>query len=256
MAQAGEKSQCFAVVKVAGKEVGEFGDANGTVSEYGDLSGALIEDVITPDNSRWMPRWQYVVKSLRARTLHEFYKDGSEIPRDEPEIVEGGADAGGDTGSQEIVEDNIAVYSGSIGQIIGPKGAKIKEIKDASKVVAINTPAKDEDGPRPKARDYVDVEIKGTQYNINKAKALIQAVVDEWVSSFAVFNIFSLTGFRPMLLVLLVKIIRLLFTNHKKRTMILEDSEASGMMVKARGTSLPESLILPQSAAEIHLEGR
>lgn len=81
-----------------------------------------------------------------------------------------------------MVEDIYLVFSGSVGQIIGPKGAKIKEIKEATAVVSIDTPAKAEDGSRPRARDQVPLTLKGTQHNIDMAKNMIQTVVDGWVS--------------------------------------------------------------------------
>lgn len=87
-----------------------------------------------------------------------------------------------------MIEDTHEVFQGSVGQIIGPKGSKIKEIKNASSVISIDTPKKSKDGPRLKARDLVLVSIKGTRHNINQAKKLIQVVVDEWVSAIPRIN--------------------------------------------------------------------
>jgi len=41
-------------------------------------------------------------------------------------------------------------------------------------------PPKNEDGPRPRARDLAEITIKGTQDNVEKAKAMVQALLDEW----------------------------------------------------------------------------
>jgi predicted RNA-binding protein YlqC (UPF0109 family) len=78
-------------------------------------------------------------------------------------------------------EEQMEVYCGSTGKIIGPKGAKIQEIRKASGVTDIKMPAKNEDGPRPKARDLVHLTIIGKGRAIKTARDLIQAVVDEWV---------------------------------------------------------------------------
>jgi hypothetical protein len=48
-------------------------------------------------------------------------------------------------------------------------------------VTDIKMPAKNEDGPRPKARDPVYLTIIGKGRAIKTARDLIQAVVDEWV---------------------------------------------------------------------------
>lgn len=75
----------------------------------------------------------------------------------------------------------LEVFYGSTGRIIGPKGAKIQEIKKTSGVTDIKMPAKSEDGPRPKAREPVNITIIGKGRAIATARNLIQAVVDEWV---------------------------------------------------------------------------
>ena len=78
----------------------------------------------------------------------------------------------------------MSVFMGSTGKIIGPKGAKIIEIKQASKVTDIKMPPKGEDGePRPKARSLVDITIIGKSRAIAKARELVQEVVDQWVRS-------------------------------------------------------------------------
>jgi hypothetical protein len=75
----------------------------------------------------------------------------------------------------------MSVFSGATGKIIGPKGAKIQEIKRNANVKDIKMPAKNEDGTRPKAREPVDITIIGKPRAITKARELIQEVVDEWV---------------------------------------------------------------------------
>lgn len=75
----------------------------------------------------------------------------------------------------------MSVYVGSTGKIIGPKGAKIQEIKKASNVTDIKMPPKTEGGDRPKARDPVDITIIGKPRAIAKAREMIQEVVNEWV---------------------------------------------------------------------------
>lgn len=129
---AGQKKECFATIKLANTDIGEGGNENGAVSTYKTLRSELVDDVISPANRHWVPRWTYVVKSLRARALHDFYKDGAEMERPEEEFD--GRDENGavDRGSQETVEDVYMVFAGAVGQIIGSKGAKIKEIKDVS----------------------------------------------------------------------------------------------------------------------------
>ena len=78
----------------------------------------------------------------------------------------------------------MEVFQGATGKIIGPKGAKIQEIKKTSGVTDVKMPAKSEDGPRPKARELVNVTIIGKGRAIATAKTLIQAVIDEWVGLF------------------------------------------------------------------------
>jgi hypothetical protein len=75
----------------------------------------------------------------------------------------------------------MEVFFGATGKIIGTKGAKIQEIKKTSGVTDIKMPAKSEDGPRPKARELVNITIIGKGRAIATTRTLIQAVVDEWV---------------------------------------------------------------------------
>lgn len=75
----------------------------------------------------------------------------------------------------------MEVFQGATGKIIGTRGAKIQEIKKTSGVTDIKMPAKNEDGPRPKARELVNITIIGKGRAIATARTLIQAVVDEWV---------------------------------------------------------------------------
>jgi hypothetical protein len=99
-------------------------------------------------------------------------------PEPEP-VVE---DEAGASESQEEREEQMSIYVGSTGKIIGPKGAKITEIKKASNVKDIKMPAKNDDGaPRPKARELVKVTIIGKPRAIAKAREMIQEVVDKWV---------------------------------------------------------------------------
>jgi hypothetical protein len=83
----------------------------------------------------------------------------------------------------------MEVYSGSIKAIIGTKGAKIQEIRATSRVTDIKMPAKNEDGPRLKARELVTVTIMGKGRAIKTAREMIQAVVDEWVCSLLLYSI-------------------------------------------------------------------
>ncbi|KAE9381198.1 hypothetical protein N431DRAFT_424789 [Stipitochalara longipes BDJ] len=92
-------------------------------------------------------------------------------------------DKGDDPDSTEEREVQMEVFAGSTGKIIGPKGAKIQEIRAASRVTDIKMPAKSEDGPRPKARDLVTITLIGKGRAVNAARDLIQAVVDEWANA-------------------------------------------------------------------------
>lgn len=75
----------------------------------------------------------------------------------------------------------MSIYQGSSGAIIGPKGSKISELKSLSGVQDIYLPKKDEFASKGRARDLIDITITGTAFTIQKARVLIQAVVDEWV---------------------------------------------------------------------------
>lgn len=145
----------------------------------------LVVDKLTCNY--WAPRWKYVVKYLCERMAHDFDKHGNEIRQEVPSDIARGTDMSNGTGAGvidngDIIEEIIQVFSGATGKIIGPKGSKIFEIKDATHVTDIKMPAKSEDGPRPRARELVDVTIIGTQTQVKAAKAMIKEVVDEWVS--------------------------------------------------------------------------
>ncbi len=122
--------------------------------------------------------FQYVVNLLRDTAYKHYDQNGVYNPPPEPEVD---APSDVDTGSQEETEEEMQVFSGATGKIIGPKGSKIQEIKAASVVTDIKMPAKNEDGSRPKARELVIITITGKPRAIAKAKKLIQEVVDEWV---------------------------------------------------------------------------
>jgi hypothetical protein len=151
--------------------------------------------------------FQYVVNALRKTAYERYEKNGTYIPEPELEVVEGG-NKDGDNDSQEEREELMEVFYGCTGKIIGPKGAKIQEIKKTSGVTDIKMPAKSEDGPRPKARELVNVTIIGKGRAIATAKTLIQAVVDEWVCLVPPYTSRELHPnlYRPTLLVPLVMV--------------------------------------------------
>lgn len=97
-----EKGQCFAVVKLAPNAIGKSGDANGAVREYETSNGDMVEDVIALPNRRWIPRWKYVVKTLRARMEHDFDRYGIEREYESESEAGGGQDIGVSHGSQEV----------------------------------------------------------------------------------------------------------------------------------------------------------
>lgn len=72
------------------------------------------------------------------------------------------------------------IPSGCTGAIVGKGGATINGLKSQSGVEDIKMPEKVE--PRPKAREPVTLTIIGRKSAAEKAKVLIQAIVDEWVS--------------------------------------------------------------------------
>ncbi|KAE8446440.1 hypothetical protein EG329_012045 [Mollisiaceae sp. DMI_Dod_QoI] len=186
----GHLKECVALVKYTSANLEDEG-LEGTVHAGAIWSAdaqkdrqSLIVDKLT--RNYWVPRWKYVVKYLDDRMWEDFDKFGNEVKYEvESEIPRGTDITYGATknGSLEEVEDIMMVFSGATGKIIGPKGSKIHEIKDATHVVEIQMPPKNEDGSRPRARELVGVTLKGTQDNINKAKAMIQDVVDEWANA-------------------------------------------------------------------------
>ena len=188
----GNFKECLAVVKLTSATVEDENNFLGRIVTDAAWSEDAQKDEFTTTVDKlirnyWAPRWKYIAKYLRARMASDFEKDGTEIEHPlEPEVARGAEASKGSvvlTGSLEEVEDSMEVFAGSAGKIIGPKGSKIFEIKDATKLVDIKIPPKNDEGPRPKARDKVSVVLQGTQDNINKAKVMIQAIVDEWVSA-------------------------------------------------------------------------
>lgn len=111
----------------------------------------------------WAPRWKYVATYLRARMGEDFDKHGVEIERP-VEVSEDEAAGDDDDNSKEEIEEQFDIFFGCTGAIIGPKGSKIKEIRDASGVKDIQMPPKDESGgERPRARDLTQITLKGTK---------------------------------------------------------------------------------------------
>ncbi|KAK2624576.1 hypothetical protein QTJ16_005769 [Diplocarpon rosae] len=130
----------------------------------------------------WAPRWKYVVAYLRER-MYAYNEFGDIVPElDEPKVS---VEAGGpfDENDDTEQEFEMDIFSGSSGTIIGTKGAKIQELKSLSGVKDIRMPKKEEDAPRPRARDIVKITLIGTGRAISKAKVLIEAVVDEWANA-------------------------------------------------------------------------
>ena len=96
-------------------------------------------------------------------------------------MVSADADEAGEDDNTEK-EEPMDFPAGCSGAIIGPKGAKISEIKKTSGVKDIKMPEKSDDpSTRPRARDLVQLTIIGKARAISKAKEMIQVVVDEWV---------------------------------------------------------------------------
>ena len=54
-AKDGGNKECFAVIKLAEKEVGEHGDANGAVREFKPNNADMAEDGIKLPSRRWVP---------------------------------------------------------------------------------------------------------------------------------------------------------------------------------------------------------
>jgi hypothetical protein len=182
--------ECIAIVKFSEDDLSAEGCLNAVVCSDAAWTEAAQKDKFTSivdklDCNYWAPRWKYVVKSLCNRMAHDFDKYGIEIHQEVVADMARGTDVGAAAGTYdngEVIEEVMQIFSGATGKIIGPKGAKIYEIKDATHVEDIKMPAKNEDGTRPRARELVDITIKGTQTQINAAKAMIQTVNDEWVS--------------------------------------------------------------------------
>ncbi|KAL2061315.1 hypothetical protein VTL71DRAFT_7588 [Oculimacula yallundae] len=128
----------------------------------------------------WAPRWNYVIRYLRSR-MEAYNRDGSQAI----EIVEpsapGVAEAAEDDNDPTEIEEPMEIPAGCTGIIIGPKGSKMQELKNQSGVVNIQMPERAE--PKPKAREPVTMFLKGRKSAINKAKALIEAIVQEWKSA-------------------------------------------------------------------------
>jgi hypothetical protein len=193
--------QCIALVKLTSDNLDTSesavidGDAAWTAEAKADKF-TLKNDKIKANY--WVPRWkvcfppsrylfkanivyQNVVNILRTMMYEGYERNGVKKP--EPEVVPGGddePDAGPDN-SPEDGEEKFTVFAGCSGKIIGPKGAKIQELKRLSGVKDIKMPAKDEDAPRPRARDPAEITLIGKVRAIAKAKVLIQEIVDEWV---------------------------------------------------------------------------
>jgi hypothetical protein len=88
----------------------------------------------------------------------------------------GGADSFG-----EIIEE-LEIFAGAKGKIIGPGGSMIKEIKEATGVYDIDMGPKNVE-PRPAARDPAIITLKGNPGAVSKAKDMINQIVSDWVSS-------------------------------------------------------------------------
>ncbi|KAH6720837.1 hypothetical protein BKA61DRAFT_668735 [Leptodontidium sp. MPI-SDFR-AT-0119] len=126
----------------------------------------------------WAPRWNFVVRYLRLR-MEAYTRDGSHAI----EIVDPALPT-----PETLDDDNSAVTdhpydipSGCTGAIVGKGGATINGLKSQSGVEDIKMPEKVE--PRPKAREPVTLTIIGRKSAAEKAKVLIQAIVDEWLNA-------------------------------------------------------------------------
>ncbi|KAG4444348.1 hypothetical protein IFR05_000113 [Cadophora sp. M221] len=123
----------------------------------------------------WAPRWNFVVRYLRHR-MEAYTRDGSHAI----EIVDPALPT-----SEAVEDDNspvadhpMEVPSGCTGAIIGKSGTMIKTLTSQSGAEDIKMPEKVE--PRPKAHTPVILIIIGNSSAAEKAKVLIQAIVDEW----------------------------------------------------------------------------
>lgn len=193
--QGDDYKQCIALVKKSSDDLLANGALDSIICSDAAWTSEAIKDSATQivdalDCNYWAPRWKYVVKYLRDRMANDFDKHGIEIRPQVPSDIARGtymhsAGGAGDAGAPDngdIVDDVVQIYFGATGKVIGPKGSKLFEIKDATGVQDINMPAKVEGGERPRARELVEVGLKGTRTQINAAIAMIKAVVDEWVS--------------------------------------------------------------------------
>lgn len=96
-----------------------------------------------------------------------------------------GAPGGGkrnenDTGS-DYVEEEMEVFSGANGKIIGTRGASINEIREISGCV-VDMPPKNNNTQR-EAHELVVITLKGTVQQIAEARRLIQEIVDNWANA-------------------------------------------------------------------------
>jgi hypothetical protein len=178
---------CIAMVKLTSDDAAEAYENNlaGVISATADTrwSSDANDDSFTStveklSKNYWAPRWKYVVKYLRERMYDDFYKNGTPKPEPEPEPVKVSI-AISDSG--EIIDEVYEVFAGAKGSIIGPKGAKINEIRAGSGVKDVKIPPKEESSGL-RARDLLGITIIGTKTSIEKAKVLIDEVVSGWVS--------------------------------------------------------------------------
>ncbi len=110
---------------------------------------------------------------------NQYGDEAPEIPDPKAPIDDVAGDDAADNDNTEV-EDEIEVFAGCSGKIIGPKGAKIQEIRAASGVKDIKMPEKDENN-RPRARDLVQIKLIGTKRACKKDATLILDVQKEWV---------------------------------------------------------------------------
>ena len=147
------------------------------------------------------------------------------------------------------------MFAGSTGKIIGVKGAKIQEIRTASRVTDIKMPAKNEDGPRPKARELVTLALIGKGRAIKTARELIQAVVDEWVcfvhsipSSNFTFLKLTCDQHRPMLPVPLAMVATVVASPLRLRTIMATAAVAGTTGETATVMLIPQRVVTGRSA--------
>jgi len=114
----------------------------------------------------------------------DFDRNGREIYREpEPAAEETQVAApGGKSGSGGDIEEELMVFSGCKGKIIGSQGSVIKEIRASTGVTDIVLPPRPEDGePRQRARDLVSITLKGSHAAVEMAKQKIMDIQDAWV---------------------------------------------------------------------------